>query len=70
MGTAEINSGLADQMVKNAEAQLIHFRSASRVGYSDLGVNRKRMLQIRAAYAQAAISENGDAARFSAPRTQ
>jgi uncharacterized protein (DUF1499 family) len=23
--------------------QLIHFRSASRVGYSDLGVNRKRM---------------------------
>ena len=29
------------------EGQLIHFRSASRVGYSDLGVNRRRMEQIR-----------------------
>ena len=27
--------------------KLIHFRSASRKGYSDLGVNRKRMEQIR-----------------------
>jgi len=26
----------------------VHFRSASRVGYSDLGVNRKRMEQVRA----------------------
>jgi uncharacterized protein (DUF1499 family) len=26
---------------------LIHVRSASRVGYSDLGVNRKRIEQIR-----------------------
>jgi uncharacterized protein (DUF1499 family) len=25
------------------EAKLIHYRSASRVGHSDLGVNRKRM---------------------------
>lgn len=25
----------------------IHFRSASRTGYSDLGVNRKRMEQVR-----------------------
>lgn len=25
----------------------IHFRSASRVGYSDLGVNRKRMIKIK-----------------------
>ena len=25
------------------EAKLIHFRSASRVGHSDLGANRKRM---------------------------
>jgi uncharacterized protein (DUF1499 family) len=25
----------------------IHFRSASRIGYSDFGVNRKRMEQIR-----------------------
>ena len=30
--------------------QLIHFRSASRVGYSDLGVNRRRMEQIRKAF--------------------
>lgn len=28
------------------EAGLIHFRSASRVGYSDLGVNRSRMERI------------------------
>ncbi len=26
----------------DTEAKLVHFRSASRVGYSDLGVNRKR----------------------------
>jgi uncharacterized protein (DUF1499 family) len=28
----------------------IHFRSASRTGWSDLGVNRRRMKAIRAAY--------------------
>lgn len=33
-----------------AEAQLIHVRSASRVGYSDLGVNRERVEQLRAAW--------------------
>lgn len=27
----------------DAQEQLIHFRSASRIGYSDLGVNRARM---------------------------
>lgn len=32
-------------------AHLIHFRSASRKGYSDFGVNRKRMQQIAAAFA-------------------
>ncbi|MFW6171794.1 MAG: DUF1499 domain-containing protein [Planctomycetota bacterium] len=31
------------------EEQLIHFRSASRVGYSDFGVNRDRMERIRKA---------------------
>jgi uncharacterized protein (DUF1499 family) len=31
-------------------AKLIHFRSASRVGRSDFGVNRARMEQIRAAF--------------------
>ena len=29
------------------QAKIIHFRSASRVGYSDLGVNRNRMEEIR-----------------------
>ena len=32
------------------EARQIHFRSASRVGYGDRGVNRKRMKEIRAAF--------------------
>jgi len=30
--------------------QLIHVRSASRVGHSDLGANRKRVARIRAAF--------------------
>ncbi len=30
------------------ETKTIHFRSASRTGYSDLGVNRRRMEQVRA----------------------
>jgi uncharacterized protein (DUF1499 family) len=30
------------------EVKTIHFRSASRTGYGDLGVNRKRMEQLRA----------------------
>lgn len=32
------------------ERRLIHVRSASRVGYSDLGVNRKRVETIRARF--------------------
>ena len=36
---------LVDTREKN-----IHFRSASRMGYSDLGVNRRRMERIRAAF--------------------
>jgi uncharacterized protein (DUF1499 family) len=32
------------------ESQLVHFRSASRVGHSDLGVNRRRMKSIREAF--------------------
>jgi uncharacterized protein (DUF1499 family) len=31
----------------DAEKKLIHFRSASRTGYSDMGVNKKRMTEIR-----------------------
>ena len=30
------------------ESKTIHFRSASRTGYGDLGVNRTRMEQVRA----------------------
>jgi len=33
----------------NAGQKVIHFRSASRVGYSDMGANRKRMELIREA---------------------
>lgn len=35
---------------------VVHFRSASRIGYSDWGVNRKRMEQIRAAF-EAGVAE-------------
>ncbi|MEM7813147.1 MAG: DUF1499 domain-containing protein [Planctomycetota bacterium] len=34
----------------DADAGVIHIRSASRVGYSDLGANRKRVEAIRAAW--------------------
>ena len=37
------------QFVFDDATKVIHFRSASRVGYSDLGVNRKRMEEIRKA---------------------
>ncbi len=33
-----------------ADEQVIHFRSASRLGYSDMGVNRRRMEAIRDAF--------------------
>lgn len=32
------------------QTQIVHFRSASRVGYSDLGVNRKRMEELTTLY--------------------
>ena len=35
-------------------ARVVHVRSASRLGYSDLGVNRKRIEGIRARFARAA----------------
>jgi uncharacterized protein (DUF1499 family) len=34
----------------DAGQKVIHFRSASRIGYSDLGANRKRMETIRRAF--------------------
>ena len=35
------------------QERLVHYRSASRVGYSDLGVNRKRYERLRNLYEQA-----------------
>lgn len=35
------------EFVFEEEGKTIHFRSASRVGYGDLGVNRRRMEEIR-----------------------
>lgn len=43
------------EVVVDAAAQQIHVRSASRVGYSDLGVNRRRVETIRAKF-----NENAD----------
>ncbi len=37
------------EFLLDAEARLIHVRSASRLGYSDLGVNRARIERLRAA---------------------
>ena len=41
------------------EQKVIHFRSASRVGRSDLGVNRQRMQSIVAAYKNAGTAQEG-----------
>ncbi len=38
------------EFLVDRDAKVIHFRSASRVGRSDLGVNRKRMEEIREAF--------------------
>jgi uncharacterized protein (DUF1499 family) len=38
------------ELLIDREAKVIHFRSASRVGHSDLGVNRRRMEEIRQAF--------------------
>jgi len=40
------------EFVVDRQENLIHFRSASRVGNSDLGANRKRMKEIRKAFNQ------------------
>ena len=37
------------------DEQIIHVRSASRLGYSDLGANRKRIETIRAKFAAAGV---------------
>jgi uncharacterized protein (DUF1499 family) len=38
------------EFLLDAEKKQIHFRSASRLGYSDLGANRRRMEAIRRAF--------------------
>ena len=38
------------EFVFDRDSQLIHVRSASRIGYSDLGVNRKRVEKIRSLF--------------------
>ena len=40
------------EFVFDDEAKTIHFRSASRTGYGDFGVNRARMEQVRALVAE------------------
>jgi len=43
--------------VLDKEAKVIHIRSASRVGYGDFGVNRKRVEMLRAQLQQARVVE-------------
>ena len=45
--------GFVDDVEFHARDGVIHVRSASRLGYSDLGVNRKRIEDLRARLAQA-----------------
>lgn len=47
------------EFVFDDEAAQIQFRSASRIGYSDFGVNRSRMTAISDAYRNAALDGAG-----------
>ena len=44
--------GFVDDVEFQKAGDVIHVRSASRLGYSDLGVNRTRIEEIRAAFEQ------------------
>lgn len=44
------------EFVVDQQAPLIHLRSAARMGYSDFGVNRKRVERIREAFAKDRVS--------------
>ena len=46
------------EFVLDDSARLIHFRSASRTGYYDFGVNRKRMKEISDRYLRSAEKRN------------
>lgn len=43
------------EFLLDREGRVIHVRSASRLGYSDLGKNRKRMEEIRSGFMQAEV---------------
>lgn len=45
------------EFLYDADRNIVHLRSASRVGYSDLGVNRKRMEQVRTLFEKTRPSE-------------
>jgi uncharacterized protein (DUF1499 family) len=45
--------GFVDDVEFHCDGKVIHVRSASRLGYSDLGVNRSRVEEIRAAFGRA-----------------
>ena len=45
--------GFVDDVEFYCDGKVIHVRSASRLGYSDLGVNRKRVAAIRKAFGMA-----------------
>jgi uncharacterized protein (DUF1499 family) len=47
------------EFLLDAQKQVIHFRSASRAGRSDFGVNRRRMEGIRRAFTERMKSEGG-----------
>ena len=54
------------EFLMEPETNQIHFRSASRVGHSDLGANRKRMETIRTAF-QASSSKTDNFGEQAAP---
>jgi len=47
------------QFVFDDKTKTIHFRSASRLGYSDMGVNRRRMEEVRKAFEAVQMPEQG-----------
>lgn len=44
-------------VIMDSDAKLIHIRSASRTGYGDFGVNRKRVEELRTKLQQARVIE-------------
>lgn len=47
------------EFLVDRDAKVIHFRSASRAGWSDLGVNRKRMEEIRKDFDSLSLARPG-----------